>query len=85
MNVDEIVADVRVGLGLTENEVLVNIIVMAEYVDLRPDAYAPNRRRLAFVSSDELEPWTAIGMMEYGKMREERGLRDADEYEGDDA
>lgn len=77
MTVDEIVADVRAALGLTDDQVLVNVIVLGEYVDLDPAAESPDRRRLAMQSSDELEPWTAIGMLRFAQMRENDAVRDA--------
>lgn len=77
MTVDEIVADVRRALGLSDDQVLVNVIVMGEYVDLAPEAESPERRRLAMQSSDELEPWTSIGMLRFAQMRESDAVRDA--------
>lgn len=78
MLADDVVTDVRRALGLRDSQVLVNVIVIGEYVDLDPDVESPERRRLAMVASDELEPWTSIGMLEFAKMREQRGVRDLD-------
>jgi len=75
MTVDEIVADVRAALSLGDDEVLVNLIVLGEYVTLDPGAEQPNRRRLAMTSSDELEPWTSIGMLRFAQMREDNQVR----------
>ena len=77
MTVDEIVADVRNALGLSDDQVLVNVIVMGEYVDLDPAAEQPERRRLAIQVSDELEPWTSIGMLRFAQMREDEAVGDA--------
>lgn len=77
MTVDEVVADVRAALGLADDQVLVNVIVIGEYVDLDPDVHEPQRRRLAMQSSDELEPWTSIGMLRFAQMRENDAVRDA--------
>jgi hypothetical protein len=79
VNVDEIIADVRDALGLTDDQVLVNVVVLGEYVDLDPAAESPERRRMAMTSSDELEPWTSIGMLEFAKMREHRAVLDLDD------
>ena len=83
MTVDEIIADVRDALALTEDQVLVNVIVMGEYVDLDPDAEQPDRRRLAIQVSDELEPWTSIGMLRFAQMREDGAVRNAWEDDED--
>ena len=77
VNVDEVLADPRGALGLTDDEVLVNVIVLGEYVSLAADAEEPNRRRLTMVSSDELEPWTSIGMLRFAQMRENAAVVDA--------
>lgn len=74
MTVDEILADPRAALGLTNDEVLVNVIVLGEYVTLDQDAEQPNRRRLAMHASDELEPWTSIGMLRFAQLREHRAV-----------
>lgn len=81
MTVDEILADVRGALGLVDSEVLVNIIVIGEYVTLDENAEQPDRRRLAMHSSDELEPWTSIGMLRFAQMREDNAVR---KYEDDE-
>lgn len=81
MTVDEIVADIREALGLGAGDVLVNIIVMGEYVTLDQDATNPDRRRLCYLASDELEPWTSIGMLRFAQMREDNAVRDAWEDE----
>lgn len=75
MTVDEILADVRAALGLHDDQVLVNVIVLGEFVDLGPEAESPERRRLAMVSSDELEPWTSIGMLRFAQLRENDAVR----------
>ncbi len=79
MDCNEILDDPRRALSLEDDQVLVNVIVLGEYVDLAEDAESPNRRRLAMTSSDELEPWTSIGMLEFAKMREHNAIRDLDE------
>lgn len=79
MNVDEIVSNVREALDLSESQILVNVIVIGEYVELDGDAPSPERRRLAMTSSDELEPWTSIGMLEFAKMLEHNALIDDEE------
>lgn len=76
MNTDEILSDPRSALGLDDDQVLVNVIVLGEYVDLGPDVDRPERRRLAVTSSDELEPWTSIGMLEFAKMIEHTAVAD---------
>lgn len=78
MTVDEITANVREALGLADTDVLVNVIVMGEYVTLDQDADSPDRRRLAMTSSDELEPWTSIGMLRFAQMREDNAVRNYD-------
>lgn len=83
MTVDEIVDDVRQALGLSDRQVLVNVIVMGEYVDLDPGAEQPERRRLSVQVSDELEPWTAIGMLQFCQMRENDAVRNAWEDDED--
>ena len=70
MTVDEICADLRVALGLLDEEILVNVIVLGEYVTLDQDADSPDRRRLGYVASNELEPWTSIGMLRFAQMQE---------------
>lgn len=88
MTTDEIIAYPREALGLAEHEVLVNVIVLGEYVTLDDTEYEPNRRRLAMVSSDELEPWTSIGMLRFAQLRENAAVRDAwddDDEDEDDA
>jgi len=84
MTVDEVVADVRAALGLADTDVLVNIIVIGEYVTLDQDAVSPERRRLAMHASDELEPWTSIGMLRFAQMREDNAVRDFLNDEDDD-
>lgn len=86
VNVDEVLGDVRGALGLGEDEILVNVIVLGEYVSLAADAYEPNRRRLCMVASDELEPWTSIGMLRFAQMRENAAVVDAwkDDERGDE-
>lgn len=79
MTVDEIVADIRDALSLGNDDVLVNIIVMGEYVTLDQDAEHPDRRRLAYLASDELEPWTSIGMLRWAQMREDAAITRYDE------
>lgn len=74
MTVDEIIADVRTALGLDPDEILVNVIVLGEFVTLSPDADSPERRRLAFQASEELEPWTSIGMLRFAQMQEHRAI-----------
>ena len=81
MTVDEIVADLRAALGLGDTDVLVNIIVMGEFVTLDQDADQPDRRRLSYLASDELEPWTSIGMLRFAQMREDHAVTDAWEIE----
>lgn len=83
MNVDDVVADVRAALELNDDDVLVNVIVVGEYITLAEDAENPDRRRLAYLSSDELEPWTAIGMLRYVQMLEDQAIGDYLE-EGED-
>lgn len=82
MTVDEVAADIRAALGLTESDILVNIIVLGEYVTLDQDADDPDRRRLAMTSSDELEPWTSIGMLRFAQMREDKAVRNYDDEGG---
>ncbi len=84
MTVDEILADVREGLGLIDEEVLVNVIVIGEYVTLDPDAEQPGRRRLAVVASEECEPWSVIGMLEFCKLREVAAVTGVQGITGDD-
>lgn len=74
--VDEALADPRAALGLSDTDIPVNIIIMAEFVTLDDAEPCPDRRRLAMMSSDELEPWTSIGMLRMGQMREMRTLDD---------
>jgi hypothetical protein len=74
VTVDEIIADVRDALGLEPDEILVNVIVLGEYVTLASDAVSPERRRLAFQASEELEPWTSIGMLRFAQMQEHRAI-----------
>jgi len=75
MTVDEIAANIREALGLDDDEVLVNVIVMGEYVTLAAGAAYPERRRISMISSDELEPWSSIGMLRFAQMREDAKLR----------
>lgn len=77
MTVDEIIADLPAALGLGSDAVLVNVIVMGEYVTLDQDAESPDRRRLSYIASDELEPWTSIGMLRFAQMREDDAVKDA--------
>lgn len=78
MTVDEIADDIRTALGLTSEEILVNVIVLGEFVTLDQEAEHPERRRMAIQVSDELEPWTSIGMLRFAQMREMDGLHTAD-------
>jgi hypothetical protein len=74
MTVDEVLADVRAALGLNSDEILVNVIVLGEYVTLSADAVSPDRRRLAFHASEELEPWTSIGMLRFAQTQEHQAI-----------
>lgn len=69
MTADEVLANPWQAMSLPENAIVVSAVVVVEYVE--PDSEdRPDRRRLAWVASDELNPWTSIGIWEFLKQRE---------------
>lgn len=57
------------ALNLPENSFVVSAIVVVEYVEPNSEN-RPTRRRLAWCASDELNPWTSIGIWEFLKQHE---------------
>ena len=78
---DEILTDPRSALELADTDVPVSVIVLVEYIDLDPDAERPESKRLAMISSDELNPWTTIGMLEFAKLTENAAIGIFDDEE----
>lgn len=66
---DEVVDEPREHLNLPDGSFVVSACVVVEYVEPGSDD-RPDRRRLAWVASDELNPWTSIGIWEFLKQRE---------------
>ncbi len=69
MNVDELLADPITAVNLPDGAFPVTACVVVEYVHPGSDNN-PQRRRLAWCSSDELNPWTSIGIWEFLKQHE---------------
>lgn len=66
---DEVISDPLSALSLIDGQFVVSAVVVVEYVEPGSDN-RPDRRRLAWVASDELNPWTSIGIWEFLKQRE---------------
>jgi hypothetical protein len=83
MTADEVLANPWQAMSLPENAIVVSAVVVVEYVE--PDSEdRPDRRRLAWVASEELNPWTSIGIWEFLKQREIAQVANFVEPTGDD-
>ena len=69
MTADELLADVIGALDLPDGAFPVTACIVIEYVHPGSDN-RPDRRRLAWCASDELNPWTSIGIWEFLKQQE---------------
>lgn len=65
----ELLDDPYEALHLPEGAFVVTSVVVVEYVEPNSED-RPERRRLAWCVSDELNPWTSIGIWEFLKQRE---------------
>lgn len=83
MTADEVLANPFVALSLPDDCIVVSAVVVVEYVEPGSDD-RPDRRRLAWVASDELNPWTSIGIWEFLKQREIAAVAGFVEPTGDD-
>lgn len=85
MTVDELLADPLAAVDLPDGAFPVTAVVVMEYVHPGSENN-PHRKRLAWCASDELNPWTSIGIWEFLKQHEiaqvagfvERGGEDED-------
>lgn len=83
MNVDELLADPLAAVNLPDGAFPVTAVIVVEYVDPGSDN-SPERKRLAWCSSDELNPWTSIGIWEWLKQWETARVAEFVERNGDD-
>lgn len=84
MTADELLADPIAGVALPDGAVPVTAIVVIEYVEPASEN-RPERRRLGWRASDELNPWTSIGIWEFLKQHEIVNISGFVEDAGDDS
>lgn len=71
MSVDDILADPVGALGLPEGAIPVSAIVLVEYLEPGSDNH-PASKRLARATNEELEPWSAHGILSFAAESELR-------------
>lgn len=69
MNADELLAAPIEALELPDGAFPVSAVIVVEYVHPGSDN-SPHRRRLAWAVSDELNPWTSIGIWKFLEQHE---------------
>lgn len=77
-NVEDIIKDVCKEADLPPGAIPLHIVVCIEYAEPGAES-SPGRPRMAYVSDDDMPPWTCMGLLQFAYELEYRSIRREDE------